>query len=139
MSVVNRESKKKRGVRIGQTRKMKQTKRTKNFLHTHTHTQTYLAPAGPPRVAHFPVSFIGVNAHNLHGMVNLVAALGHDAATVARPVIGINADRERTRGADVGRHGGLDGGGGAACDLVIVVEGHDLGRRVGLANTRDTC
>mmetsp|Transcript_22609 Transcript_22609/g.44764 ORF Transcript_22609/g.44764 Transcript_22609/m.44764 type:complete len:353 (-) Transcript_22609:19-1077(-) len=63
-----------------------------------------LAPRGPPRVAYLPRPLVRVDAHHLHGVVEVLAAVGEDAPRVRAPRRGVYHDGQGPRGLHVARH-----------------------------------
>jgi hypothetical protein len=97
--------------------------------------ESLLAPRWAPAVSHLPVAGTSVNTNKLHGVVDVVAAGGHDTTGVGGPGGGIDGDGEGTSGFDVRGHGGLARLDGLVTthsqDELVRVRAAGLGRSIG--------
>jgi len=71
---------------------------------------TRFSPSSSPGVSNLPVGG-GVDSDSLHAVIDRLAAGRDNSTSVGVEVRGIQADRERTFGLDVGGHVGLTGDG----------------------------
>ena len=96
--------------------------------------ESLLSPRGGPAVSHLPVASTGIDTNELHGMIDVMSAGGHDTTSVGAPGGGVNCDGEGASGLDVRGHGGLTALNGLVSghsqDKLVLVGGAGVSRPI---------